>query len=347
MSEDETEKEAKGEQAIVVKLPLKGELSLSQKAFDKFANAIPWLFPGRDARGTVTRAMAERVADLIRGDATPSSPLDQLLLEQALRTQLSRESAVLRTVERAGELHDGGYHLSPDRALPPGSSNATRATAPEWFARWRRETEDVTSEEIRNLYARLLAGELESPTAFSMRTLSVVRDLDQRVAQLFAALEPFTFAGGVYFPALKQFVKLSGMIEISPAEMAALRDAGIVTSADDAVMPLNLRQMGSLHNFAAEMWVGHEWFRFRFTYRSSPRPRDAFLPVESFTRAGHELLRILPPADRAARMPVLRWIAEHIAGEAHCPLEEIDVRAFPHEARGLDQPNDGERVSFA
>lgn len=345
MSEDEHEQ--KGEKAIVVKLPL-GELSLSQRAFDWLANApsgvLARLFPGWDARRRISRAMAERLADLITGDVEKEGPADTLLL-QAWRTQFERESNVVQAVESARELHDGGYRLSPDRALPPGSSNTPRSTSPEWFARWRREAEDVTSEEMRSLYARLLAGELESPTAFSMRTLSVVRDLDQRVARLFGSLEPFTFAGGIYFPALKELTKLSGLMEISPVDMMALRDAGIVTSADDAVMPLKLRAMGDKHH-AAEMWVGHEWFRFRFAYRSSRSPVDAFLPVELFTVAGHELLRILAPANRATRLPVLRWIAEHLAGEAHCPVADIEVRAFPHEARGAG-PYEGDLVPFA
>jgi hypothetical protein len=268
MSEDEKEEE--GEKAIVVRLPLRGELSLSQKAFDFLANApaeaVAAIFPGWDGRRRMTRAMAERLAELIRGDAEHEGPADALLL-QAWRTQFERERNVVQTVEHATQLRDGGYSLNPNRALSPGNDNQPGATPPEWFARWRREAEDVTSDAMRNVYAKLLAGELESPTAFSMRTLSVVRDLDQRVAQLFELLEPLTLLGGVAIPSLQHLMSTTAFqpLGMKPIKMMSLRDAGLITSAQDAVIDVGLTPFDDGTHVTA-MWNGHEWYRFRLRW---------------------------------------------------------------------------------
>ena len=62
------------------------------------------------------------------------------------------------------------------------------ATEPDhdWAARFFNEVQDVSSEEMQTLWARVLAGEVERPGSTSIRTLGVLRDLDQATAKLFA-----------------------------------------------------------------------------------------------------------------------------------------------------------------
>ena len=55
-------------------------------------------------------------------------------------------------------------------------------------ARFFKEVQDVSSEEMQILWAKLLAGEVERPGSTSIRTLGILRDLDQSTAQLFARL---------------------------------------------------------------------------------------------------------------------------------------------------------------
>ena len=56
---------------------------------------------------------------------------------------------------------------------------------PDWAARFFNDIQDVSSEEMQSLWAKVLAGEVERPGSTSIRTLSILRNLDQTAARLF------------------------------------------------------------------------------------------------------------------------------------------------------------------
>ena len=64
------------------------------------------------------------------------------------------------------------------------------ATEPDhdFAARFFNEVQDISSEDMQILWAKVLAGEVERPGSTSIRTLGVLRDLDQTVAGLFTQL---------------------------------------------------------------------------------------------------------------------------------------------------------------
>jgi len=72
------------------------------------------------------------------------------------------------------------------QALPDQVSD--EPVRPDWAVRFFREAQDVNDEQMRHLWARLLAGEVTHPGSFSARTLTVVRDLSASEADLFNAL---------------------------------------------------------------------------------------------------------------------------------------------------------------
>ncbi len=58
----------------------------------------------------------------------------------------------------------------------------------DWTARFFNEVQDVSSDEMQELWAKVLAGEIQRPGSVSLLTLDVLRNLDQRTAQLFTRL---------------------------------------------------------------------------------------------------------------------------------------------------------------
>ena len=58
----------------------------------------------------------------------------------------------------------------------------------DWTARFFNEVQDVSSEEMQELWARVLAGEVESPGRTSVKTLDVLRDMNREVAESFQQL---------------------------------------------------------------------------------------------------------------------------------------------------------------
>ena len=58
----------------------------------------------------------------------------------------------------------------------------------DWIARFFNYIQDVSPEEMQSLWAKVLAGEIERPGRVSVRSLSILRNLDQHAAMLFKKL---------------------------------------------------------------------------------------------------------------------------------------------------------------
>ena len=58
----------------------------------------------------------------------------------------------------------------------------------DWTARFFNDVQDVSSEEMQQLWGKILAGEVESPGSTSLRTLSILKNLDQSTANTFQRL---------------------------------------------------------------------------------------------------------------------------------------------------------------
>ena len=56
----------------------------------------------------------------------------------------------------------------------------------DWTARFFNEVQDVSSEELQSLWAKVLAGEVERAGSTSIRSLGILKNLDQVTARLFS-----------------------------------------------------------------------------------------------------------------------------------------------------------------
>ena len=78
----------------------------------------------------------------------------------------------------------------PCRPCPSPASAALFFLRPDhdWTARFFNDIQDVSSEEMQSLWAKVLAGEVEKPGSTSIQTLSILKNLDQATARLFGKL---------------------------------------------------------------------------------------------------------------------------------------------------------------
>ena len=58
----------------------------------------------------------------------------------------------------------------------------------DWTARFFNEVQDVSSDDMRTIWAKILAGEVEKPGSTSARTLAILKNLDRNSARLFNEL---------------------------------------------------------------------------------------------------------------------------------------------------------------
>jgi hypothetical protein len=152
----------------------------------------------------------------------------------------------------------------------------------DWAARFFDECQDVGNEQMRSVWARLLAGEVSRPGSFSQRTLWVLKNVSVPEAQNFNTLAKHTFRGtaGRFYP----LVGVTGDAhwdELGLDFMAfqRLEDAGLVTSH-----PLGIEQKNTTRMLFRTQSVS--------LMVTSGRPGSIPLGHVSLTAAGAELARI-------------------------------------------------------
>ena len=130
-----------------------------------------------DALRTIAIAQAEArdklvsAASDVRGEIDIAETVRQRIQFQEEKRQRNIGSVVGQAAELLG-----------DRQVPDQEPDH------DWTARFFNYIQDVSSEEMRLLWAKVLAGEIEHPGSVSIRALSILRNMNQSSAELFRTL---------------------------------------------------------------------------------------------------------------------------------------------------------------
>ncbi len=134
-----------------------------------------------DSQANTTMIIAQAQADarsalvsseaVVEGEVTFGSLVDQRIRFQEQKRQSNIESVVQQAASELGDKEVQDHQVDHD-----------------WTARFFSDVQDVSSEQMQVLWAKILAGEVTDPGSTSIRTLSVLRNLNQDVASLFAKL---------------------------------------------------------------------------------------------------------------------------------------------------------------
>ena len=104
----------------------------------------------------------------IAGELDIENTVKQRIQFQERKRQLNIEAVVKKAAVQLGD--DLVADSEPDH---------------DWTARFFTEVQDVTSEDLQSLWAKVLAGEVRKAKSTSIRTLSILKNIDQRTARLF------------------------------------------------------------------------------------------------------------------------------------------------------------------
>ena len=208
----------------------------------------------------------------------------------------------------------------------------------DWTARFFNEAQDVSSEEMQLLWAKVLAGEVERPGRTSLRTLGVLRDLDRETAVAFRKLCSAAVSirpdGNTFLDA--RVPSLGG-----DAAQNALQSHGLVFGSLNVLNEhgLILSDYNSWFDYRACIGVAHEgpsrilriplWFQNRFWILESTSAgrRDGEFRISgvALTQAGRELSRVVD------LRPMPEYVQELMKFFAKSGLRMVEVDSMqPH-----------------
>ena len=155
----------------------------------------------------------------------------------------------------------------------------------DWLTRFFDIVEDISDDELRNAWGKILSQEIESPGSYSLRTLSTIRNLSKSEAELFASLgnNVFSSANTMFFLKSKNTILGSN---VQYDAITLLMECGLIKENDDLGF-----------SYRAEP---DEKKKFAFTYQDlaviielEKGDFEINIDIYELTRAGSEIYKIL------------------------------------------------------
>lgn len=163
------------------------------------------------ARSLVNNAVAEAAARLVASDPGVVQRAAHNLLAKEYRHQENKEAIAFRAIEL---LSDPAHQSDPISSTPPDVDD-------DWLNVFERYAEDASSGRLRELWARVLVGEIRKPKSFSLPTLRFIAELEADVAALFERYAPMIVSGDIIpYPISSQG---------DYTEMLSLEHAGLIS----------------------------------------------------------------------------------------------------------------------
>lgn len=163
-----------------------------EKLIEVVSNGIGTLYRPRKIRKeadaeayaikVLEKAKAEAGADSMLVEADTIERIGKRLVAQEIR----RQNNIDTVVEAAAEDLKG-----KDVSEDPVSE--------DWATRFFGIVQDVSQEEMKVIWSKILAKEIERPSTFSMRTLETLRNLSAEEADLFVKIAPFVMQQNSHF----------------------------------------------------------------------------------------------------------------------------------------------------
>ncbi len=281
--------------------PHKVEASVSEGTLGKLGSAVAWLFQNKDARVKITSALAQRVSDKIAtGDSLDENELAFVsrVFGKEARAIGNRE-IVAETVQRVLPEVD-----SQLRALPPAESKPLNET---FVSRSEEMASEPLDDRVREVFARILAGEISRPGTVSLRTLESVRLFDREIAEAFDKARRLAFNNELIILETGE----------STAEQRGLTSELISELQDAALLDVSASG-GFMLRFGPDPvkwdWDYHDReMEVLSQYRNGTS--SVRIAAARLTRTGREIATVMPPAPDESYFAEVARLMLRILGE--------------------------------
>ena len=158
----------------------------------------------------------------------------------------------------------------------------------DWSTRFFNIVQDISDEEMQNLWGRILAGEIKKPKSFSMRTLELLKNLSKEEAEIFTKFSSIKiFAGNTNMIFNQDNGKfLEDEFGIKFTDRLLLTELGLISSENNlefSFYPTNsIKQINYIEYGSKGI----------FLERPEETPKQA-IQVLVFTKVGSELSKLI------------------------------------------------------
>lgn len=186
--------------------------------------------------------------------------------------ETKRQINVENTIAQAAE------ELSKDQKVSKEPLNE------DWINRYFNIIEDISSEEMQNLWGKILAGEIRHPSTYSLRTLDVLRNISSFEAEVFCRIAAFALSSGDKAFIMYEEAFLENELGIKFTDLLLLKDLGLMfpTELEFSFSPCEKETISHLI-----------WGKLIIVVRRDNNTPKIPIQAAVFTQTGKELLNLV------------------------------------------------------
>lgn len=158
----------------------------------------------------------------------------QSLAEVSVRNSATEEAR--REINTSKAVIYAEEALSNDSQTPPD-----RSIDDDWLFTWRDYVGGVSTEDLQQLWGKVLAGEVKSPGSYSLRTLEFLRGLSKDEAEHISSLASFVIEGRIV-RSLKQFLEEHG---VTFNLLLVMQELGLLSGVEAIGLTTDYKSVGS------------------------------------------------------------------------------------------------------
>ncbi|MDA8869797.1 DUF2806 domain-containing protein [Rhizobiaceae bacterium] len=276
----------------------------------KLARAVSDRKDQREARSIVSKAIAEKTAEIAVQDAD--------LMERA------KESFVNDLLKRQSNKEAIAEKVAHDVVADPVIGDV-EDVGDDWLNVFSKHAENASSERMREHLARILAGEIRAPGSYSTSTIRLLAEIDRETLEGFQRAASHVF--GDCLPA--SFFKDGQPFK----DVLMLLEEGLLTAGTSISLSYTLNLDGE----GIGRIVGADYFIFLKSENPQSKPK---LEVLKLTKRGADLCRIL-------RIPQSTESFSLIASELYSSdVEWIKYSRVHMDTKGVQTYNPNETVDL-
>lgn len=157
---------------------------------------------------------------------------DLLESGQMTYTEFYKANNFLKIAKKAD-----AYHAEKNQII----SYNTKTYDFDWFIRYYEASGNVSDEKMQDIWSKVLAGEIDNPSSFSLRTIDILKNMRKTDAELFAKFCECSFMrynGQMFLPNYDEYLEEN---EIEYSDVMQLNEMGLIFS--DASISITYEQI--------------------------------------------------------------------------------------------------------
>ena len=260
------------------------DISPSEKLAEVISSALgAWIAPW------VMKRMAKAKAEGDRITAIEGAKTEALLINDYERyVELSTVEKRILSIEQKRQKNIDNVIEVAMHTLDSEKQISSDPVNPDWATRFFDIAQDISDEQMQDLWGRILAGEVKQPHSYSLRTLEALKNISKEEAQLFEKISQYVLYDQVYYIYHESADKNDGK-EVKYPEIARLVEMGFVQPGSMVTQ--------NYYNHNNEQPMHHLFYDNRYiAFIEMPNGLEQMsFPIYPLTKVGEELYRLISP----------------------------------------------------